>query len=175
MLRPDTSNPTLFARARLLVKYALFPGTNWITRDKSRVVKLFLRGTPERPVRTLDCGCGNAYFAHQAVVRGSRCTGITIHQWEKLRCEEMRCFLGLTEAELQLRLESLASLAADPDDRGKYDQVLLLDVIEHILDAGGPATDHTAWVRGRARHVTTPNRDWQGNADRTGVMRDQDG
>ncbi len=83
MLRADIQNLSLRARARLLVKCAMFPGTNWISRDKSRVVRMFLRGTSEHPVRTLDCGCGNAYFAHQAVMRGSQCLGITIHEWEK--------------------------------------------------------------------------------------------
>jgi len=61
----------------------MFPGTNWVSRDKARVVKMFLNGTADRPVRTLDCGCGNAYFALQAVRRGARCLGITIHDWER--------------------------------------------------------------------------------------------
>ena len=93
MLRADTHNLSL-APARLLVKYAMYPGTNWVSREKAQVVRMFLRGTHERPVRTLDCGCGNAYFAYQAVKRSSRCTGITIHEWEKHNCEEMRSFPG---------------------------------------------------------------------------------
>ncbi len=56
MLRHDTQNLTLAQRARLLVKYWMFPGTNWVSRDKSRVVRMFLTGTPEKPVQTLDCG-----------------------------------------------------------------------------------------------------------------------
>jgi SAM-dependent methyltransferase len=176
LLRPETRNLSLATRARLLVKYAMYPGTNWISRDKSHVVKMFLRGTPERPIRALDCGCGNAYFAHEAVLRGARCTGITIHQWEKHHCEEMRSFLGLGEADLELRLESLASLASRPAEQGRYDQVIMLDVIEHILDARAALRQiHAVLAQDGLVYITTPNRDWQGNADRIRVSRDEDG
>src|SRR3954470_11911966 len=133
LLRPYTANRT--SRARLLLKKWMFPGTNWVSRDKARLVKMLLNGTPDRPVRTLDCGCGNAYFAHQAVLRGARCLGITIHDWERAHCEEMRDYLGISEERLEFRTASLADLAADPAHHATYDQVLLLDVIEHILDA----------------------------------------
>jgi SAM-dependent methyltransferase len=176
MLRQETRNLSLATRARLLVKYAMFPGTNWISRDKSRVVNMFLQGTPERPVRTLDCGCGNAYFAHQAVIRGARCTGITIHQWEKHHCEEMRSFLGLSAAELDVRLATLASLAADPGEQGQYDQVIFLDVIEHIRDARAALRQiHAVLAPDGLVYITTPNRDWEGNADRIRVTRAEDG
>src|SRR6185312_6347750 len=61
VLRPYTENAP--SRFRLRLKQLMFPGTNWVSRDKSRLVKLLLSGTPENPVRTLDCGCGNAYFS----------------------------------------------------------------------------------------------------------------
>ena len=95
MLRPNTANSP--SKARLLLKSLMFPGTNWVSRDKSRLVKMLLTGTPDRPVRTLDCGCGNAYFSHQAVLRGAECLGITIHEWEKENCEAMRDYLGIPE------------------------------------------------------------------------------
>ena len=93
MLRAYTENPAPSTWVRLWLKYVMFPGTNWVSRDKSRVVRIFMRGTADRPVSTLDCGCGNAYFSHQAVLRGAQCLGITIHEWEKHNCEEMRAFL----------------------------------------------------------------------------------
>jgi len=176
MLRADTQDLSLATRGRLLIKYAMYPGTNWISRDKSKVVKMFLRGTPDRPIRTLDCGCGNAYFAHQAVLRGSRCTGITIHPWEKHNCEEMRSFLGVSQGELEFRLANLETLAADPYEHGQFDQVLLLDVIEHILDAGSALRQiHLLTAEDGLVYITTPNRDWQGNADRIRVTRHEDG
>jgi SAM-dependent methyltransferase len=154
----------------------MYPGTNWISRDKSKLVKMFQRGTPDRPIRTLDCGCGNAYFAHQAVLRDSRCTGITIHEWEKRHCEEMRSFLGVSSRELDFRLANLETLAADPGEHGQFDQVLLLDVIEHILDARSALRQiHALTAEDGLLYITTPNRDWQGNADHLRVTRHEDG
>jgi SAM-dependent methyltransferase len=176
MLRADTQNLSFATRARLLIKYAMYPGTNWVSRDKSRVVKMFLNGTAARPVRTLDCGCGNAYFAHQAVLRGSRCTGITIHEWEKHNCEEMRGFLGVSPGDLDFRVANLASLAADPLERGRYDQVLLLDVIEHILDACSALRQiHAITAQDGLVYITTPNRDWQGNVEQLEAILDETG
>ncbi len=176
MLRLDTQNLSIAQRARLLIKYAMYPGTNWVSREKSRVVRMFLQGTPEQPIRTLDCGCGNAFFAYHAVKRHSQCTGITIHEWEKRNCEEMRAFLGMTPDELDIRATSLATLADQPTERERYDQVLFLDVIEHILDAGAALRQiHTLLAVDGLVFITTPNRDWQGNASRIRVTRHEDG
>ncbi len=176
MLRANTHNLSLSTRARLLIKYAMYPGTNWISRDKSKVVKMFLRGTHDRPVRTLDCGCGNAYFAHQAVLRGSRCTGITIHEWEKHNCEEMRSFLDISRGNWNFELPTSSRSPSDPLEHGQFDQVLLLDVIEHILDARSALRQiHALTAQDGLVYITTPNRDWQGNADRIRVTRDEDG
>jgi SAM-dependent methyltransferase len=176
MLRAYTENLSPATRARLWLKYLLFPGTNWVSRDKSKVVRMFLTGTDDRPVRTLDCGCGNAYFSHQAVRRGARCLGITIHEWEKQNCEEMRSFLGLSEEELTFRLGRLDTLAADPDQHGQYDQVLLLDVIEHIMDAHRALRQiHDLLDDDGFVYITTPDRDWQAHADRIRVTRFEDG
>jgi SAM-dependent methyltransferase len=176
VLRAYTENLSAAKRAKLWVKYLMFPGTNWVSRDKSRVCRMFLPGTPESPSRTLDCGCGNAYFSHQAILRGAQCLGITIHDWEKHHCEEMRSFLGLTEEQLSIRTARLEGLAADPDMHGRFDQVLLLDVIEHIMDAAGALgqirdlLDEDGLV-----YITTPDRDWQGNADHLRVVRAENG
>lgn len=175
MLRHDTQNLPMAARARLAIKYLMFPGTNWVSRDKSRVVKMFLTGTPDHPIQTLDCGCGNAYFAHQAIRRHSRCLGITIHPWEKYNCEQMRSFLNIDE-ELEVQVTNLETLSGDPRHHGRFDQVLLLDVIEHILDAPAALRQiHALTAEDGLVYITTPNRDWQGNADRIRVTRIEDG
>ncbi|WP_422931208.1 class I SAM-dependent methyltransferase [Singulisphaera sp. PoT] len=174
MLRAYTANVP--SRARLLLKYLLFPGTNWVSRDKSAAVKMFRTGTAEKPVRTLDCGCGNAFFTHQAALRNAKCLGITIHEWEKQNCEEMRDFLGYSDEQMEFRVARLDELAADPEQRRQYDQVLLFDVIEHIMDA--PATfrqihdllDEDGFV-----YISTPDRDWQRNASRIRVTPVEDG
>jgi SAM-dependent methyltransferase len=176
MLRAHTESLSFAERLRLRLKVWMFPGTNWISRDKSGVVRMFLTGTPERPIRTLDCGCGNAYFGLKAIARGGSCLGITIHEWEKQNCERIRAFLGVDDARLSFRLASLETLAADPSQRSAYDQVLLLDVIEHILDAPRALRQiHHLLAEDGFLYITTPNRDWQGNADRIRVTRSEDG
>jgi 2-polyprenyl-3-methyl-5-hydroxy-6-metoxy-1,4-benzoquinol methylase len=154
----------------------MFPGTNWVSRDKARLVKMLLTGTAQEPVRTLDCGCGNAYFSHQAVLRGARCLGITIHEWEREHCEEMREFLGIAEDQLEFRTCRLDELAADHSWRGHFDQVLLLDVIEHIMDARKTLRQiHDLLDENGFVYVTTPDRDWQAHASRIRVTRTEDG
>jgi SAM-dependent methyltransferase len=176
MLRPYTQGLPITRRLRLLIKYLMYPGTNWISRDKSKVVRMFLRGTPDQPIRTLDCGCGNAYFAHQAILRHARCLGITIHSWEKHNCEEMRSFLGWDESQLKLLVTNLERLAADRSQQEQFDQVLLLDVIEHILDAPAALRQiHALTAEDGLVYITTPDRDWQGNADHLRVTRKEDG
>jgi len=140
------------------------------------VIKMFRKGTPEKPARTLDCGCGNAFFTHQAALRHAKCLGITIHEWEKENCEEMREYLGISEEQMAFRVARLDELATDPAQRRQYDQVLLFDVIEHIMDA--PSTfrqihdllDEDGFV-----YITTPDRDWQRNASRLRVTPVEDG
>ena len=46
MLRLDTQSLSLAKRTRLLIKYAMYPGTNWVSREKAHVVRMFLEGTP---------------------------------------------------------------------------------------------------------------------------------
>ena len=175
MLKPYTANAP--SRARLLLKKLLWPGTNWVSRDKSPVTRHLLGGTPDRPVRTLDCGCGNAYFSYEAARRGGTCLGITIHDWERQNCEEIRDYLGVSEERMKFQVARLDALAADPTHHRSFDQVLLFDVIEHILDA--PSTlrqihdllDDDGFV-----YVSTPDRDWQRHtADAIRVTRHEDG
>ena len=118
MLRLDTENLSLAARARLLVKYAMYPGTNWVSREKAHVVRMFLQGTPERPIQTLDCGCGNAFFSRirpssgTHVARESRSTS-------GRSATARRCgpFWGSRPVELEFRATNLATLADDPAER----------------------------------------------------------
>jgi 2-polyprenyl-3-methyl-5-hydroxy-6-metoxy-1,4-benzoquinol methylase len=158
----QTAPISLKTKARLWLKRRMWPGTNWVSRDKSKVVQHFLTGTPESPVRTLDCGCGNAYFSYEAAIRHSTCLGITIHDWERQNCEEMRDYLGLSEDQIEFRSTRLDALAADPSQRGQFDQVLLLDVIEHIKDAHATFRQiHDLLDDNGLVYVSTPDRDWQ--------------
>ncbi|QDV33924.1 class I SAM-dependent methyltransferase [Tautonia plasticadhaerens] len=174
--RSGRTSPGLATRLRLTLKYWLWPGINWVSRDKAAVVKMLQHGTPEAPVRTLDCGCGNAYFAFEAARRGASCLGITIHDWERRSCEEMAEFLGPIGEAMEFRVQRLDDLARDPGAVGSFDQILLFDVIEHIRD------DRAALLQLRELlnddglvYISTPDRDYQGNADHLRVTRTEDG
>jgi 2-polyprenyl-3-methyl-5-hydroxy-6-metoxy-1,4-benzoquinol methylase len=163
-------------RLRLAIKRAMWPGTNWVSRDKARVVRMFLNGTAEQPIRTLDCGCGNAYFAWEAVRRGANVLGITIHDWERQSCEEMRDYLGIPEDRMRFRTCRLDDLAADPAQRGQFDQVILLDVIEHIRDDRRCLKQlHDLLDTDGFLYLTTPDRDWTANTRAIRVTRNEDG
>lgn len=163
-------------RLRLAIKRAMWPGTNWVSRDKARIVRMFLSGTAEQPVRTLDCGCGNAYFAWEAARRGANVVGITIHDWERQSCEEMRDYLGIPEEQMRFRTCRLDDLAADPAQRGQFDQVLLLDVIEHIRDDRRCLRQlHDLLDADGFLYLTTPDRDWTANTRAIRVTRNEDG
>lgn len=164
------------SRAALTLKYWMWPGTNWVSRDKSAVVRHLLQGTDEHPVRTLDCGCGNAYFAYEAVRRGGVCLGITIHEWERRNCEAMRTFLNVPAGRMEFRTGRLDRFADDPANHRKFDQVLMFDVIEHILDASAALRQvHVLLDDDGFVFLTTPDRDWQANAGSRRVTRFEDG
>lgn len=163
-------------RLRLAVKRAMWPGTNWVSRDKARIVRMFLCGTEEQPIRALDCGCGNAYFTWEAARRGANVVGITIHDWERQSCEEMRDYLGIPTEQMQFRTCRLDDFAADPSQRGQFDQVLLLDVIEHIRDDRRCLDQlHGLLAKDGFLYLTTPDRDWMANTRAIRVTRNEDG
>lgn len=172
----DTIPQTTGSALRLLIKRIMYPGSNWASRDKAALTRTLLTGSKERPVRTLDCGCGNAYFSYQAYRRGAACTGITIHDWERRRCEEMRDYLGVPADRMQFAVSTLAAFAADPARQGRFDQVLLLDVIEHIRDDGAALRQiHRLLADDGFLYVTTPDRDWQPILRGPRVTRYEDG
>lgn len=173
---PAPARPRL--NLRLLVKRLMWPGTNWVSRDKAKLVHALQRGTPERPIRTLDCGCGNAYFTYEAARRGSTCLGITIHDWERRSCEEMRDYLGVGPDRMDFRTARLEDLARDPARRGTFDQVLFLDVVEHIRDARAALGQIRELLNEDGLvYISTPDRDYQGNFPTSGlrITRVEDG
>jgi hypothetical protein len=88
----------------------------------------------------------------------------------------MRDFLGVDEAAMEFRTCRLDELAADPACRGRFDQVLLLDVIEHIMDAHRTFRQiHDLLDEDGFVYVTTPDRDWQAHSSRIRVTRVEDG
>lgn len=164
------------SRIRLFIKFIMYPGSNWASCDKSAFIRTLLTGSKEKPIRTLDCGCGNAYFSYQAYRRGSICVGITIHDWERRRCEEMRDYLRISPERMRFTVSPLADFAADPTKHGQFDQVLFLDVIEHILDdASALQQIHRLLADDGFVYISTPNRNWQSLFHGPRVTRHEDG
>ena len=85
-------------------------------------------------------------------------------------------FLGVPDSQLAFRLGRLDTLAAEPAQQGRFDQVLLLDVIEHILDAGKALRQiHQLLSEDGFVYITTPDRDWQAHGNSIRVTRFEDG
>ena len=91
-------------------------------------------------------------------------------------CEEMRSFLGLTEDELEFRLASLDELAPTPPARAvRPGAPARRDRAYHGRPQGLAADPRRCSTEDGFVYITTPDRDWQGNADRIRVTRDEDG
>lgn len=103
------------------------PGVDVASRDKSSLTQLFLGEGEGDPVRTLDVGCGNGYFSRCAA-RFGPVVAVTMLPDEFAKADELFKYLGL---EVDVRLGKLEDL--DEQDES-FDQVLLLDVLEHIRD-----------------------------------------
>lgn len=149
-------------KVRLWIKWLSWPGINWVSREKSALRHILLRASEQEAIRTLDVGCGNGYFTYQAAMHGTRALGITPDPGEVGRCEEMRAFLGVPDDRLGFLQASLDDLASEAQYRGAFDQILMLDVIEHIRD-DRKALDHAYSLLNKDGFllVSVPNRDFE--------------
>lgn len=84
------------------------------------------------PVSTLDAGSGNGAFAMYAARRGNGVTALSYSSADQARAERRARAGGLTDIRFGVR--DLRELDRFADDLGCYDQVICLEVIEHILD-----------------------------------------
>jgi len=150
---------------------AILGNVRWASREKSRLTHLLLQETTEGAVRTLDIGCGNGYFAWKAAAQGTSCIGITIHEAELRRCEALRNHLGIAESRLRFKLQSLKDFALR-EPEASFDQVLMLDVLEHIRDdLGTLKTVHRLLAKDGFLFVTVPNRDYERSTKERHVQR----
>ncbi|MFO0954235.1 MAG: hypothetical protein U0835_24370 [Isosphaeraceae bacterium] len=68
----------------------MWPGTNWVSRDKSLVTRHFLQGTPRTARPHPRLRLRQRVFLLRGRAAGASTLGITIHDWERQNCEEMR-------------------------------------------------------------------------------------
>lgn len=154
-----TRAPSVRDRAATSLKWILPHAFEIGSYDKARVVELFLdQEEAGSAVRTLDVGSGNGFFTAEAQARGGgHCVGITIAERERSSATAMyRDRLGPDR--LDFICQSLDEFASRRSRA--FDQVLMLDVLEHIRD------DLTALekvgevlVDGGRIIVTVPDRD----------------
>ena len=143
---------------RLRLKVALGVGLDVGSRDKARLVRLFLvEGEEGDGLRTLDIGCGNGYFSRKAAAASTSVVATTMLPEEFARAEALFSALGLSNVDL--RLTRLDELDEPP---GSFDQVLLLDVLEHIRDDRAALTRVHDLLRADGFvFLTFPNRDFE--------------
>jgi SAM-dependent methyltransferase len=133
------------------LKRIFYPGFNLGTRSRKAVGKLFLR---EADARTLDCGCGNGYFTAMAVRAGGSALGVSFDAEQIARCNEFEPFMKVPADKLEFRVSNAADMDAITE---RFDQILLLEVIEHIdNDAEVIAKLAKLLKPGGIMHITTP-------------------
>lgn len=104
------------------------------------------------PLRTLDAGCGAGTFTLLAASMGNEALGVTDSADD---CAKARRRAGITKLPAQFRILDLRE--ADRHDCGQFDQILLLECIEHIINDRKLIHDLSAMLKPGGRLiVTTP-------------------
>ncbi len=133
------------------LKRIFYPGFNLGTRSRKAVGKLFLR---ETDARTLDCGCGNGYFTAMAVRAGGSALGVSFDAEQIARCNEFKPFMNVPAAKIEFRVSNAADMDAMTE---RFDQILLLEVIEHIDNDAEVLKKLARLLKpGGVMHLTTP-------------------
>ena len=84
------------------------------------------------PLRTLDAGCGSGAFTMFAAMQGNSAVGVSDSPEELAAARRRATFLGLEDVEF-VRAD-LRQLEQVGGSLGTFDQILLLECIEHIRD-----------------------------------------
>lgn len=113
------------------------------------------------PLRTLDAGCGSGAFTMYASRIGNEAVGVDIND-EDIRKAEVRArLLGLSDVEFVRG--DLQNLGEVTDALGQFDQVICMEVIEHIEDDRRVVADLASLLRPGGRLlITTPSQDRRG-------------
>lgn len=97
--------------------------------DRWRWIKRYLL---PGPLQTLDAGCGNGVFTIYASMIGNESMGISFEE-QKNRTAKLRAdILGI--GNIQFIQGDLRKLDEMSEQLGKFDQIICLEIAEHILD-----------------------------------------
>jgi len=121
--------------------------------DRWAWVRRWLRGPG---VRTLDAGAGNGGFAMYAAKRGNETVGLSFSQEEVCNASRRAALLQLQDVRFQVG--DLRQLDEFAGELGSFDQILCLEVAEHIRDDAKLLCDLARMLRPGGRLLlTTPN------------------
>ncbi len=84
------------------------------------------------PLRTLDAGCGTGAYTLFAATVGNRAVGVSFDPAQIRRARDRAGILGI--AHVEFRVGDLRRLGDDAPALGLFDQVIVFETIEHILD-----------------------------------------
>src|SRR5262245_12835053 len=97
--------------------------------DRSHWLRRHLRAGP---LRTLDAGCGSGAFTLYAARIGNQAVGSSFDPGQVDRARGRAGILGLRSA--AFRAGDLRRLDEQAEVLGRFDQVIVFETIEHILD-----------------------------------------
>jgi SAM-dependent methyltransferase len=108
--------------------------------------------------RTLDAGCGQGLFAMYCAKSGNQTLGLAYDEAQIQTATYRARLLGLTNIDFQV--VDLRQLDQSRDALGVFDQIILLETIEHILDDAKLVADLAALLRpGGLILITAPTAD----------------
>lgn len=110
----------------LLIKYLMFPGWDFGTRARRKLVRYFRTGD----FKTLDAGCGNGAFSLAAYKLGNQVLGINIDADQVRRCTEFADYIGADDKKIKFKLFNIYHLNILPET---FDQIICFETLEHLL------------------------------------------
>jgi SAM-dependent methyltransferase len=120
--------------------------------DRYRWLRPRLRGGGRA---TLDAGAGNGGFTIFAAKQGNECLGLSFDAGEMTAAERRAAICHADRAQFEIR--DLRELDSENALMGRFDEVVCLEVAEHILDDGKLFRDLAATLRPGGRLLlTTP-------------------
>lgn len=107
------------------------------------------------PLTTLDAGCGNGCFSFYAATIGNQVLGLSFDEAQNNAAAERGEILGLDNA--KFRVLDLRDLHKVKGTLGQFDQIILMETIEHVINDSKLVSDlvHHLKTGGRL-YLTTP-------------------